>query len=166
MFAFGVIQQSSGAMETQVRLGILFFVILVYYVDKLLAADNKDDYLLLKTVFLIFVSTNILGTMYSFAGWPAILVVMLYDAYKTKHVRKDYIVVCSTFVVSCILYLLQYKDATKTTFETGVFERIIHIVLNPFVSIQTFCGFSAGSLLGYGIYNDHYISEKAFLLLV
>lgn len=39
-FAFNILQESSGAMETQVRLGLLFCVLIVFYIDSLLHSNK------------------------------------------------------------------------------------------------------------------------------
>ena len=84
-FAFDILQGSSGGMDTQVRLGLMFCILAFYYVDKVLNCKTDEEHgrLLLVAIIFIVLSFNVFGTLYSFAAIPAVFGIIL-----AKYIRK------------------------------------------------------------------------------
>ena len=165
IFAFGCIQISSGAMETQVRLGILFFVITAVMIDKILNNDISTKYLI-GTICLILLSINIFGTLYSFAGIPFIFLIILIKSIKNKRVNKQHLILCITYIISLALYFIQYSLVGKGTVESeGIMGGIIGILHNPINSIESLFAYNASSMLGFATYIDGVISNRMYLLI-
>lgn len=165
--AFSAIQLSSGAMETQVRLGILFFVLASLYVDKILIGRYLRKDLILATI-LIFLSINLFGTAYSFAGIPAIFLICLITFIKNRKIDMARLVVIASYVFATILYFVQYfylaggftREKDKT-----LLWCLIEIVAHPFEVIRAICGYNASGLIGSAGHLDGKISSRYYFIL-
>lgn len=154
--AFSAIQLSSGAMETQVRLGILFFVIVSVYVDKILV-DNYGKKDLFYAIILIFFSINIFGTAYSFAGIPVIFLICLITFIKNKKINMSRFFIVLTYALSGIIYFLQYFVIIQGPWrlkEGSFFDSLLNIISKPFEVVRAICGYNASGLIGSAGYLD------------
>lgn len=168
LVAFNGMQLSSGAMETQVRLGILFFVLASIFVDRFLVEKfiRRD---LLITVFLIILSINVFGTVYSFAGIPIIFIITLVKLYKYKEnltYIKNGIIILFTYFLSVLLYVIQYKLIGKGEMNSGgITSGILGILLDPLNTIKSIFAYNASGLLGWATYADNLIPKDVYLII-
>lgn len=107
MFYF--FQGSSQDMETQVRLGILFFLIAMYFVDRIFRNTECSKRFFIGTIIAILLSINIFGTMYSFAGVPCVWLITLYILIKGKKINRNNSIVSIVYVATIPLYLAEYR---------------------------------------------------------
>lgn len=168
VFLFSFMQLSSaGGMETQVRLGILFFFIVSFLVDKIFKEEVKFKYLLYLWITM-FLSINIFGTLYSYAAYPFYLIIsiILYFKKESRIVRKNIVKTIGIYTLCCILYILQYDLFSKGGFnnsDLGIFERLIKLLLNPLQILYSLFSYNASSVFGYAALVDGVIPDKIYL---
>lgn len=168
LIAFNSIQLSSGAMETQVRLGILFFVLASIFTDKFLVEKftRKDLYI---TIFLIIMSINIFGTLYSFAGIPVLFIISFLKLHKSKEdlvYLKTGIIILLTYLLSVVLYVNQYKLIGQGAMNSGgITTGLIGMLLDPINTMKSIFAYNANGLLGWATYTDNLIPKDIYLTI-
>ncbi len=165
--AFSSIQLSSGAMETQVRLGILFFVLASLYIDKILINNySKKD--LIWAVILIFLSINLFGTAYSFAAVPVIFLVCLIAFIKNRKIDIARLSVIISYLFATILYFIQYfylVDGFNRGKNGSLLMCLVEIITHPFEAIRAICGYNASGLIGSAGFLDGKVSSRFYFAL-
>lgn len=165
LFIFSFIQYSSGSMETQVRLGILFFVFAAIMIDRIFHETVTRKYLI-GTIVMILFSINIFGTAYSFAGIPVIFLIVLIKSIKNKKLNKYQVIICITYLFSMVLYFIQYRVLGQGHMKSsGMLLTLIEIITNPIYSIKGLLAYNASTILGYPVYADKIISDHNYLTI-
>lgn len=163
-FSFGFIQLSSGAMETQVRLGLLFFVLLAIMVDKVIRQNVSMKYLIV-TILMIFVSINIFGTLYSFAGIAIVFIIIIILFIINRKINTQHAALAISFIISALLYFLQYGLIGRGSMKSGTLtDSIKNIIVHPLASLSDILAYNASSLFGYATYADNRLSNIAYIL--
>ena len=171
LFNFGCMQGSSGAMETQVRLGILFFIIAAILIDYLLQSGTSSRIWLAVTIAVIFISLNLFGTLYSFAAAPLIFIVCFVLALRSKdqRIRVNAIGVNLAYVLGTVLYVFEYNLLASSSFQDldngGILSTVWTILTHPFETLLSVFSYAASSVLGYGSWTEHKISDSAYLAI-
>lgn len=167
IFNFGCMQGSSGAMETQVRLGILFFVIAALMIDHLLRQQKCTRIYLGMTIGIIFISLNFFGTLYSFAAAPTIFIVCLVLAIQKENpIRARAISINVAYVIGTILYIFEYNLFASSSLQSGgVLNTLWMILTHPVDTLLSVFSYAASSVLGYGTWTDHRISDSTYLII-
>jgi hypothetical protein len=163
---FSFIQLSSGAMETQVRLGIFLFFITAVYTDRYLQ-NEFEIYSTIRLVLLIIFSINIFGTMYSFAGIPMIFLMGIYNIRKKKN-RKGVITVYSAYLAAAVGYVVEYgiiSSGEKLGSEGGILKGILNLFSDFKETVLSILGYNGVSLLGSAGYYDGNVSNKVYIIL-
>ena len=167
MISFSAVQLSSGAMETQVRLGILFFVISTLFIDKILRDDyRKSD--LVWAIIYIFISINIFGTAYSFAGIPLVFLICFIIFLKNKKVDKARLSIVVAYIFAAILYIIEYFNFSGggQKAECGrLFERIFEFFKHPLAFMRAILGYNASGLLGSAGYLDGKFNDDFYVIV-
>lgn len=147
IFLFGCMQGSSGAMETQVRLGVLFFVVVMIFVDKELREEKVCIAHLMITIGIIFLSINVFGTLYSFAGVPLVWFIVCFGILKNKKNLKKNIAIAVTYITTIPLYIAEYQLIISKNEEDTI--SLLVKVKNLILGFFSWC---ANGCLGYAVY--------------
>lgn len=142
VFLFTCNQNSSGGMETQVRLGILFFLIAMIFVDKELRQDTPNKLTLLITVGVIILSINVFGTLYSFAGVPLVWLIIILK----KEKRTNHLAIFFLYFITIFLYVWQY-DLNFSGGEAGDVDLLG--LLNPIRILLCIIAYFGNGVLGW-----------------
>ncbi len=157
---FSVCQQSSGAMETQVRLGTLFFIIAAYWIDNSLlnTGSGTGIYAMLFGAFLIGVAVLVFGTLYTFAGFPGIVLLCVYAAFTRKEVRLYAAFVLATLALSVVLYIRFYdlKLEPAVGVPMGLLERLVF-------SIRFLAAYLGSAILGRTLWEDRVTTSDVLM---
>jgi hypothetical protein len=164
-FAFNIMQGSSGGMETQVRLGLLFCIIAMYMCDRILLEKTSPVYVIV-TVLMIFFSMNVFGTLYSFAMLTIICLVNACKCVRYKSLKRREGVIVISCMCCGILYLVQYQLIGKGGMTSGgIAEATIFFLKNPISIWKGLVGYCGSFLLGYRALADGEISSELYLLI-
>lgn len=161
IFMFSCMQASSGAMETQVRLGILFFLLAMVSVDRELQDEDIHKMRLLGTIVLIILSINVFGTLYSFAGVPLIWVITFFYALQKKKSKKKNLIISGTYLATIPMYIIEYRWFDLFNGDISG-ERIS---LSPIVIIKSIFAWYANGVLGWAYHESADYSSKLFLII-
>lgn len=165
---FSTFQLSSGAMETQVRLGILFFILSTLYVDNIfLISKHIAKKSILMACCLIIINVNIFGTFYSFAGLPAIFIVGLLLIYKNNERIKDVFPILITYVMSTIIYIYEYNlfDKSSGVNSQSLLNNIFVVLSQPIEVLKSLLGYNACGIFGSAVYLDAKFTANIYLLI-
>ncbi|KRE75411.1 hypothetical protein [Paenibacillus sp. Soil750] len=162
---FSIIQQSSGAMETQVRLGPLFFLITCYFINKYFYLENnKSKYLLIISVMIIL-SILIFGTLYSFAWIPCIVLSGFIHYFLRKKMDNGYIYINILLVASMLFYFYMYSLFNPTDGSEGSFaSKLLIIIHHPIDAFKVILSFIGSGTLGRSLWEDNIIVNKNIML--
>lgn len=108
---FSVAQGSSGAMETQVRLGTLTILVLMWGVDRSFKATDVELGFAHYAFALLAVVTAVLlfGTLYSFGGFPLLFALCGATAFMRRERRLYGILVMAALIISVFAYVKFYS---------------------------------------------------------
>jgi hypothetical protein len=155
-------QGSSISMETQVRLGILFFLFMLPVADRVLRNSYGPwDLVVFGTTSVLAI--NVFGTAYSVAGSFAILLVAFVFALK-KSQFKQLGIILAVFTVCWSLYVVSYglldvsltDDALSDTTRPQI--KLSAWLLAPYALAQFF----GSALLGYAPIADGYVPSALY----
>lgn len=154
LFSFSIIQGSSGAMETQVRIGMSLSPI---YAAILSYIYNKEDRMNWKNILLIVVISiiyiNIFGTLYSFAIIPFMFIAIIYAFISRNKHKFNYIFPFIVIILCCLLYMYEYKvflfDKSNPGQTGGVFEGVILLFKNIGETFLSWFSYNAGGVFGF-----------------
>lgn len=168
VFLFSFVQGSAGAMETQVRLGILSFLVTMIFVDRELREDaaqgRKNFYI---TLLLAASSILVLGTLYSFAGVPLVwlLVLVTYDRCRKGQKRK--LAVAAVYAVCVPVYLVEYRilgfmqDAVQE--RAGVIQNLGYALVHPVNTIKCLLAWYANGVMGWAYHESGQYSPSGWM---
>lgn len=167
LFMFSCIQGSSGAMETQVRLGLFFFLTSMVFVDKALHSEDKQRKSLSSIIILILLSINVFGTLYSFAGVPLIWAITIGCFIKNRKINKKHLLISSVYLASIPLYLMEYgffshSSASLDNFSVG---NMLNPLLHPIDFIKSLFGWCANGVLGWAYHESQNYKPGIFLVV-
>jgi hypothetical protein len=158
---FSVCQQSSGAMETQVRLGTLFFLYAAFEIDRNLL---RSDVIvgareMVVGAILISIAVLVFGTLYSFAWIPAIAIHCLYAAFVRPAVRLYALCILIALVASVFGYVWFYdlKLVTPSGTALGLLEKLTFGV--RFISV-----YLGSATLGRTLWEDRITNNDSLML--
>jgi len=164
-YLFNVMQGGSATMETQVRLGLLFFVCSSYFINKSLLSNKIDKYLYI-SILLIIITINIFGTMYNFAGYPVIFLVVVFLMLKSKnkHLNARYIFI--VYSIALIAYFFEYGIiGAGNANKKSIIEGMLFWLERPIEFIHGIAIYYGSATLGYATFADKVISTTNYLYI-
>lgn len=166
---FSTMQGSSATMETQVRLGLMFFLFTAFFVSKIILR-NTSNKTLIAAVILIFISINVFGTFYSFAGSPAFFILMILFSFKNRKIDGHYYIIAGAYLVATILYLWMYGKLGNDGPESGlIFNGIKYWMIHPINLLQSIFVYNASSIIGQSVFlrlESQYLSVAEWIYLL
>lgn len=162
IFLFGSMQGSSGAMETQVRLGILFFLFSMILVDKEFHDDENNLKHLFLTGIVIIASINVFGTLYSFAGIPLIWLISVVNILKKKYAKKS-IVISTVYTITIPMYIYQYKLLESNGLSSLGNNSLLNVLQHPVQLIKSLLAWHANGVLGWAYHENADYNESLYL---
>lgn len=165
---FTFIQKASGAMETQVRLGILFFIISTIFVnDVFINYKNLTNKKILIVYLLIIISINVFGTFYNFAGLPAICIagILLIIKKNTPRLKIGSIIIC--YLLATIIYIFEYDifGSNGAVNSSSQINNIISIFKHPIENFKALLGYNGCGIFGSAVFLDGKISNDIYLII-
>lgn len=169
LFLFSFVQGSSGAMETQVRLGMLSFLVTMVFVDRELrdgAAQSRKH--LYVTLLLAASSILVFGTLYSFAGVPLVwlLVLLAYSRHREGQKRK--LAIAAVYALSVPGYLLEYRifgfmqDAVQE--RAGVLQNLGYALSHPVNTLKCLLAWYANGVMGWAYHESGQYTTEGWML--
>jgi hypothetical protein len=163
--SFGLMQGSSSAMDTQVRLGLFFFILQAYMVSKALLQPVSTKYLC-ALAFVTFLSINIFGTMYSFGGIGGILLITAIAVIAKKKLAKAHVIIAVSNIICAVLYFVQYSAYGKGTATVGVVGNAAFSIINELgVFAKGLLVYNGSVVLGHSIWADNVVSINMYMLV-
>jgi hypothetical protein len=156
---FSVSQQSSGAMETQVRIGILSYLVLAYWIDQTLLRDEAArgpgrfvvSFVLIVTAVLLF------GTLYTFAGFPALFLLCLYAGLTRPQTRTYAAFLVAALSMSIVTYVRFYDLRLDSGPPMDLVERLS-------LSTRFVAAHLGSATLGRTLWEDRVVTSEALML--
>ena len=153
---FSISQQSSGSMETQVRIGEVLFFLTTFVIERYFYA-SLGIAAYFYSFLLILISINIFGTMYSFAWVPGLFFVGAIQ--KFVHKKKCglfYLYVILLMSICVYLYFIEYAYSLRGN---------IHAAnLNVLMVAKYMLGCFSGGTLGTTLFLEHYINRQTMFI--
>lgn len=170
IFLFCCMQGSSGGMETQVRLGMLFSVItMVYISDEIQEERITDKSHFGFTVFLMILSVNVFGTLYTFAGVPLVWIILIVKMMTNRRIVKKYISIIVIYFGTIILYIFEYhlfdilgSGDSKTA---SMMENFIHMLAHPIETIKCIFSWCANGVFGWAVHESKIFTSALWLIV-
>lgn len=163
IFLFSGMQGSSGGMETQVRLGLLFLLLSMVLIDKEFRQKDVSWKRLVGICLFIFLSINVFGTLYSFAGLPLIWIIMLFYIVK-KQGRVTHFVISAACVVTIPIYIFEYRLMTAEGMRSLGGNRLLEIFNLPNF-FKGLCAWNANAVLGWAYHESNGYSSNLYLAI-
>ena len=158
---FSVCQQSSGAMETQVRLGTFFFLLMAFLVEGvLLRAERKPGAGAMGLgAALVFLSVLVFGTLYTFGGFSGMVILLLYAALFRPVIRPYAAVILAALLLSIFSYIRFYDLKLESTPGPAMdlMERLGF-------SIRFLSAYLGSATLGRTLWEDRIANSDALML--
>ena len=164
---FSFIQSSSGAMETQVRLGVLFFFICVFMIQKVIYGESSCKNLIWMSL-LILLSVNVFGTLYSFAVIPFLFIFLFIRAVKMKKIDLKAYTIAGVYTFSTILYVIQYqlfKSGELSGTSGGILHSALQGILNPFETLLSLFAWNASAVFGFPVWTTKALPDLIYLIV-
>ena len=167
LILFSFAQGSSGAMETQVRDGLLFSCLSMYFISNVLVSPRDISFFyFLLTVSIIIIGICVCGTLYSFAGVPLVWVVCLYY-WLIKKIKID-VYRGIIFVLYCFLipiYIYEYDILSIVSTKSSISENVTFLISNPISIFNGFASWCANGLMGWAFHESVHYSLLSWLVL-
>jgi hypothetical protein len=169
LFLFSFVQGSSGAMETQVRLGILSFLITMIFVDRELrecATQSRKH--LYAALLLIALSILVFGTLYSFAGVPLVWLLVLITYRRDSKGQKRKLAVAAVYALSVPVYLAEYRifgfmqDAVQE--RAGVMQNLGYALAHPVNTLKCLLAWYANGVMGWAYHESGKYTPAGWML--
>ena len=155
VFLFTVLQGTAIGMDVQVKSGLLFFCIASILVDEEFHSAELKKTHFLATLFLIFVSINIFGTFYSFAGIPFVFFIFALSSLKDKKIQKRPLIIALAYLFCILLYLKEYHIMQTLNAESGGMRKnFISIFTNPLNTIGCILSWYANGVFGWAFHES------------
>lgn len=161
IFMFSLFQGSAGGMDTQVRMGLLFFILTMVMVDRELCQDNCSRLHFFSTICMIVLSINVFGTLYSFAGVPCVWIIVLYKRVAIGKVKRRHIIISLVYLLTIPVYLIEYGGLGGTPGNLGVGRSLSNFY--PIEIIKGLAAWYANGVLGWSFHESHVYREAMFL---
>ncbi|MBA4686414.1 MAG: hypothetical protein H2184_04610 [Candidatus Galacturonibacter soehngenii] len=153
LFHFSTIQKSSGAMETQVRLGIFFFLLSSILVDRIFISTKSDYKKVAMACFFIIISINVFGTFYNFAGLPMIFIIGFIIFVTNKKKYSMLVPILATYALTTLVYIYEYKILAQTGVDSaGALDGIINLFTQPIMVTKSLIAYNANGLFGASVF--------------
>lgn len=162
---FSTMQGSAGTMETQVRLGLMFFIFSSYFVSEIIVgATNKYD--LYYALALVVLSINVFGTLYIFAGVPVVFLMIAIATIRNRALVFEHGVLAATYVVAAIIYIFGYGLMGASGMGAGsLLQAATFWVSHPIGLFQYVCAYYGSTLLGFSALADKAIETPTYLAI-
>lgn len=163
-FLFNVLQGSSGAMETQVRLGLFFSILSMFLCDKFFRTETTKRYKVVMYVVVVL-SINVFGTLYSIAAAAGICLICL-GRIITKRANRNVVCLIMVIIFCWMLYFVEYRTFSNISENSIGVTNFVRILLMDLPTVlKSLVAFSGSFLLGYPSMADHLISDQAYLTI-
>lgn len=166
IFLFCCMQGSSGAMETQVRLGLLFSVITFIYInDEIQEEGIKNKIHFSITILLMILSVNVFGTLYSFAGVPLVWLILAWKMFKNRKIIKKYVAFIATYLLTIVLYIAEYQlyDIMDNGSDKSMLNNLLHMFAHPIETLKCFFSWCANGVLGWPVHESKIYTPTLWL---
>lgn len=169
MFLFTNMQQGGGGMSLQVRFGLVAFIVCTVMIDRCFfdKADNNRYFVM--TLIAIFLSFCLFGTLYSYAGVPAVFLVILIITIQKKKFSAKSAIMCAVYMLSGYLYLIEYgliaQGAGGSIASSGLMDKIINIFINVKRVAKAFLHWTGSVLLGRISLEEGYVTPRTYMLI-
>lgn len=148
LVSFNFMQLTSGAMETQVRLGAALFIPVAWMSGEAILFQKSPRYLA-AVVGLTFLNINVFGTMYSFAGIGACMLAAAVVMVCRKKVQRGPLVVLVCNIAFTALYLVEYGTFGRGGMKGSVLGPALGTVFtSPFETAKAFIAYLGSTVLG------------------
>lgn len=165
LFCFTPMQNTSGAMETQVRMGIGFFVLTAFLSSRVLLRPVSGLVVLL-TAGVSFLSIVVFGTMYSFAGAIVLCAVCLFCAIFHVERRKKALVLLGANLAGSLGFMLLFDFFGNINRKSdNIAGRLLQMFTQPLETAKAFGAYNGSSVLGYATLADGRLSSRLYLLV-
>lgn len=172
-FLFSPVQGSSGGMETQVRLGLLFFLISMIFIDEELRNSTqlpkKHFY---QTILLIFISINVFGTLYSFAGVPLVWFLIFFKKTgisSSDQEKKRITAIAGAYFMTVVLYIIEYRlyEVLKrsSNSRTGILHNLIYMISHPIHTMKCLFSWYANGVFGWAAHESSHYNQTVWLFV-
>ncbi len=158
-------------MNTQVRLGLLCFVLTAVLIDRAFAEERIPVSRLAAIVFSIFVGTNIFGTLYSVAGIPCIALYMLVGAICSRKLRRERIIILLSCILFSVLYFFEYgfwsfssSGSGSRISSGGALNNLGAWFAKPGDLIKAFLAWCVGGFINVSTMDEKMISETGVII--
>lgn len=172
VFLCSFMQNSSGAMETQVRAGLAFYILSYIFIEKdLMMPEECSIRKLVADVILIILTINVFGTLYSFAGIPFIwFMCLFYRFYKKESGTKVKVrlIISLTYLATIPIYVIEYRLLSRISHDkdgVSVFSNLIDCILHPIRTMQCVFSWNANGLLGWAYHERTGYSSTQWLII-
>lgn len=164
---FEVLQLSSGAMETQVRMGLTMCILWIFRIDSFCNKKQIRFWNYILVSLYTFLTINFFGTLYCFALLPVAVLFFVSKCIFAKklHMRSGFVLL--VLFLCCILYFFEYNLLGLGSSESsrGLLNNFIDFFVNFSNSFKGYLAYSGNSLIGYGAIIDGKISVNILLLV-
>jgi len=137
---FSVTQGSSGAMETQVRIGTLGTLLIAVFIDRVLCDPRKEAGVraMLAVGALVLGGVIIFGTLYSFAWFPALWLMLGWAAW-TRPRTREFAMVAALILVGAVPGYLVFYDVSLAFGgnEDGMIDRSGYVIRSLLGSLSS-----------------------------
>lgn len=164
VFMFSFIQGSSGGMETQVRLGLLFFLLAMWMVDRELKDTTHCSQLhFCGTLCMIILSINVFGTLYSFAGVPCVWAIILFLQWKDgRKVNRNRILIAIVYLLTIPIYLMEYGGIGGASDKLNA-GKFLSAFIHPVEAVKGLFAWYANGILGWAYHESVDYKASVFL---
>jgi hypothetical protein len=162
---FSVTQQSSGSMETQVRIGLLCFLFTCFLINNYLFKKKPNK--LFEIIIFLIISINIFGTLYSLAWVMGIFLALLIKSYKDKKIDKNCVFIILSIIILFSLYLFEYNFFPESSIKNSpsILKCILLILTHPIDYSKWLFAYLGSSTLGRTLLEDRIIKYEFIFLL-
>lgn len=158
-------------MNIQVRLSLVFFVLLAIQLDGLFNGTIRGAGFVILLFLTMFVGINVFGTLYSTAGYPCVMLYMLVGCIRKKENRPLRIAVMAGYSLCILLYFYEYgfignfrESGVQMGGSEGALGNLLSQLKDPVNLLKAFLAWCAGGFINHYSYTEKVIPEGAILL--
>ena len=160
---FSTMQGSSATMETQVRLGLMFFLFSSYFVSEIFVNKTKKN-TLFYGILLIILSINVFGTLYNFAAIPMVFLIAIILTVKERKFNIKYFLIILAYIFSAVLYCYMYKLFDNVDIRSGsILTGTLFWLNHPMELMKAILAWNGSTVLGYSVIADKIIPDWLYL---
>ncbi|MGD9559225.1 MAG: hypothetical protein AB7V55_01285 [Oscillospiraceae bacterium] len=161
---FNLMQGTPTGMDTQVRLGLLFNIITASMVSHALTHDVSRKYMV-GLVLVTVLGIAVFGTLYSFAGVGAILLLVGVRCIATRKINKTAWIILITNVLCIFFYVFEYRLWSARLAIANAMDTAPLAIFNPLRVLRSFFVYNASGFLGYSAQADNIVSAWPYTIL-